>query len=220
MNTSAEVAEWGERWLKEWLSDRPKQDRETDEWVANNWRSVDLQGVMRWWQEDNRASFERYEVDHEVGDLLGLYRWTRNGLAVWRMYRAYRDAGLPVHEKILEKLDQWAARLERARGADAVAAAIEMTTKRGGATGAAALKKAERCRSVASDVHLYTTFWGDRSLSPMEAYARVAKERRMTPGAVKALWQRWQAETRQASTSTVDEAMRRMINREPGTETG
>jgi hypothetical protein len=224
MDSSAEVAEWGERWLQQWLAQRPPQDRERDEWVAGNWREVDLEGVMHWWAEDRRANFERYKVNHEVGNLLGLYKVTRNGLAVWRMYRAFRSGAVPLPEWLLKEFDLWAHRLEHARGADAVAAAMEMKTARGGATGAAALKKADRFRRIASQVQLYTTFWGDQSLTLAQAYARVARENRMTVGAVKALWKRWREQVppgtgprgskRSVSSSDLDNAVRKMTGRE------
>jgi hypothetical protein len=219
--TSEAVAAWGEAWLAEWVASGLPQDREQRDGLANLWRKVTLAHVVEEWRKgradpkylESFEAWKRYEVNHSVGNLIGLYKMTLNGLVIWRIYREYREEGLAVPEAILEKFDQWATRLEHASGAPEVAAAIQMTGSKGGAQGAAALKRAEHRRQVASDVHQLLDFYKGR-IRPSEAFSRVARLHRMKVSEVKAVWNRWNKEIREAdrdaTASTTDEVMHRL----------
>jgi hypothetical protein len=83
---------------------------------------------------------------------VALYQFEPNGLLWWKAYRVFRSYGLPVHEEILQKFDEWAERLESASGAKQVAQAIEMSGSRGGAQAAARVHELERRRRVVTEV--------------------------------------------------------------------
>lgn len=199
------LADWADEFLRDWVAEAHPSDRESRQWVADGWRrGVTLEEIMHWWQSDRE--FEHAQVDRRVRDLAGLYRSTLNGLAAWRIYREFRSRALPVPEFVLVKFDDWASKLEGASGATEVAAAIGLAVKRGGAGGAAALRKFERRRAIASEVHQLLTW--NPPLKPEAAYARVASQRGMTKAAVKRLWTEWRrdaAATKRAdSTNSAD----------------
>jgi len=180
------VAQWGERWLTEWVADAPAQDRESRQWIADGWRrGVTLNDVIGWWRDD--ARFDEHNAARRAADATLLYEATRNGMAMWRLYRAARSEAQAIPEAVLAALDRWALRLESARGAQAIARALDLAAPRGGAGGVAALRKAERSRSIAADVHMLLKL----GVKPAAAYRRVASERRMSAGAVKRLWLAW-----------------------------
>ena len=219
--TSEAVAAWGEAWLVEWVTSGLPQDREQRDGLAERWRQVTLAHVVEEWRRgradptylESLEAWNRYEVNRRVGDLVGLYGMTRNGLVIWRVYREYRNEGMAVPEAILAKFDQWASRLERASGAPEVAAAIEMTGGKGGAQGAAALKRAEHKRQVASNVHQLLDLYKER-IRPSEAFSRVARMHGMKVSEVKAVWNRWNKEVQDARRETIAattaEAMHRL----------
>lgn len=192
METSAAVAEWGERWLREWIAEPGLSADESDTraWVAENWRAWSLETWVYWANHERRTfggTVEEWNARHAAGNHATLYPRERNGLLIWRAFAEYRAAGLPVPEPILRKFDEWASRLERASGADDVARAIDMTGPGGGPQGAAHLAKIERARAIVSAVQALTA----RNVSPAAAHARVARERGMTAAAVRMTCNRW-----------------------------
>ncbi len=209
MRDSAEVAEWGERWLCDWIAEPGLSDdeRDTRAWLADGWRAWSLETWAYWANHDRRTwggTVEEMNARHAAWNHAALYPRERNGLLVWRAFAEYRAAGLPVPEAILLKFDEWAARLERVSGAEEVARAVEMTGpgdgRSGGPQGAAHLAKVERARAIVSAVEALTA----RNVSRAAAHARVARERGMTTAAVRmtcARWSRPDGRARQRRTS-------------------
>jgi len=117
-----------------------------------------------------------------------LYRKTKDGLLVWRMYQEFRKAGVPVPEAIMRKLDQFAERLASAGSADEVAEALQMKQKRGGAAGATKTRGAERSRDIVEAVLNAIRFGGK---NPTKAYAEIAERFGTTNKYVKNLYTRW-----------------------------
>lgn len=200
METSAEVAEWGERWLREWIAEPGIGDDErgTREWLAEGWRSWSLEAWVYWANHTRHVtggySWDQFHANHASNNHFRLYQRERNGLLVWRMFREYRELGLPVPEAILGTFDMWAHRLEVASGIKEIAAAIEMTGPGGGPQGAAHLRKVERQREIVSEVEqLKRVFAG---MSTAEAQRRVARRKGLTVAAVRAACTRWRAGTR------------------------
>ena len=126
MDDDAEpVAEWGERWLRDWIDeadlidDENHSERRTREWLAAGWRSWSLETVMSraGWFEPTAAALVEACMRREVESEVDLYRGTLHALPVWRLFRSYRSEGRPVPEFVLAKFDQWAERLARLHGA-------------------------------------------------------------------------------------------------------
>lgn len=193
METSAEVAEWGEQWLSNWIAEPglAPDERETREWLAEGWRQWTLEswvGSAHEWQRISGGyAHDEFSANHEANNHYLLYLRERSGLLVWRMFGEYRRRGLPVPEAVLGKFDEWADRLERASGVKEIASAIEMTGEGGGPQGAAHLRKVERQRYIASDVHRLHKL----GLTLTAAQRRVATDRGMTLAAVRSAWLRW-----------------------------
>lgn len=195
--TSADVAEWGERWLSAWIDEATTPDeRETRQWLAAGWHAWSLETWLQVMKLERSAyngkEHSEYTAEFQAMQHVRLYWREQVGLLVWRAYREYRARGEPVPEFILAKFDQWAARLEDASGEAAVSAAIEMSGARRGPQGAALLSKVERQRRIVSDVALLTS----HGVSQTKAQRRVAKAKGLTLGAVKMACSRWEAKTR------------------------
>jgi hypothetical protein len=138
VETSAEVAVWGERWLSDFVNDPAirAEERETREWLASHWRQWSLEAWINSAYQMQRVwggwPHDEFNANHAANNHWFLYRRERNGLLIWRMYAEYREAGLPVPEPILQHFDEWWRRLERASGMKEIAEAIEMTGPKGG----------------------------------------------------------------------------------------
>jgi len=195
MESSAEVAEWGEQWLRDWIAEPgiPDDERSTREWLADGWRKWTLDEWVHSANRDRLATggyqWDQFMANHAAGNHLSLYRREASGLLVWRMFSEYRRRGLQVPEHILGKFDAWAGKLEKASGIKGIAAAIEMTGNGGGPQGAAHLRKVERQRRIVSDVQQLVAL----GLGVAEAKRRVAAERQLSFGAVHSAWNRWQS---------------------------
>lgn len=154
METSADVAEWGEAWLAEYVAGNHGGDNDPElrKWIAGNWANWSLEDWTRAATEE-RAFFggmtcDEFNCNGAVRRELALFARTGNGLHVWRAYGWFRHFGLPIPEWLLSTFDEWWRRLEKASGAPAIAAAIDMSGKKGGPQGAALGKVCKtRCRS-------------------------------------------------------------------------
>ncbi|MBL8352644.1 MAG: hypothetical protein JNL87_20295 [Burkholderiaceae bacterium] len=197
MQSSAEVAKWGEQWLQDWIAEPgiPDHERETRGWLAEGWREWSLESWVYWATHDRHMtgghSWDEFEANHESNNHFRLYRRERSGLLVWRMFSEYRERGLPVPEAILSTFDVWARRLEVASGIKDIAAAIEMTGPGGGPQGAAHLRKVERQREIVSEVEQLKGLGA--GMTSAEAQRRVAKRKGLTVAAVRAACTRWSA---------------------------
>lgn len=142
---------------------------------------------------DGGHPLDEHNLRRRVMNQLVLYARERNGLLIWRAYRVCRASGARVPESILAKFDEWAARLESASGARAIAQVIEMTGPRGGPQGAKHLLKVERQRHIVSAVAFYMALGMTRA----NAQQRAADELRLTVAAVKSACARWATGTKQ-----------------------
>jgi hypothetical protein len=201
METSAEVADWGEQWVRSWVED-PSVPVDERERRAGIWRTLTLEEVMHsWHRSDERQIYggqtaEEFDVNHAAGNHAALYRRERNGLLVWQAYMEYRDAGMPVPEAILEKFDEWARALHRAPTSKEVAAAIDMLPKGDGNSAVRNWARIERNRDIVRRVAQLVDLYGKR-VSARDACRRVAQDYDdMTPGAVWQLWKNWRKKTR------------------------
>jgi hypothetical protein len=209
MQTSADVAAWGEQWLADFVNEPGLSDdeRERREWLASHWRAWSLESWLSSAYQTQRIfgrPFDEFTANNAANDHWRLYRRERNGLLIWRMYAEYREAGLPVPEPILRHFDEWARRLERASGTKEIAAAIEMTGPKGGPQGAAHLRKVEAQRDVVSEVEFLVSI----GCPVAEAIRRAAKSHHRSEAAVKALYQRWKARPRRRRQASESPAMR------------
>jgi hypothetical protein len=213
VETSAEVAVWGERWLSDFVNDPAirAEERETREWLASHWRQWSLEAWINSAYQMQRVwggrPHDEFNANHAANNHWFLYRRERNGLLIWRMYAEYREAGLPVPEPILQHFDEWWRRLERASGMKEIAEAIEMTGPKGGPQGAAHLRKVEAQREIVTSVVRLI----ELGCTPSDAMRRAAKEHRRTVAAVKSAYLRWKAplrKRRQAKESPEARALR------------
>lgn len=175
---------WAERWLRQYVESAPAADRESRAAVADGFRSgrYTLDDVVRGWVDERQ--FDAEHADHHARVLLALYRHTRgNALAVWRMFQVYRSAGLAVPEFVLQKLDRWAAALERAsgKGPAEIARALGLTVRGGGASGRAALDKAYAKLDRLTTIQRLAS----AGLEPKDIDRLVARDHRCTIGAAK-----------------------------------
>ena len=192
MQTSEQVAAWGEQWLQDWIADPgiSEHDREVRVWLAEGWREWSLEKWANHLRDDERlfgCTVDEFNTHSAANAHAALYRREGNGLLIWRMFAEYRHGGLPVPEFILEKFDEWAAALDRASGVSSIARAIEMTSPRGGPQGALHLNKVERQRAIVSQVMVLIK----HGMKPSAARQRVASEKRLTVAAVKSACDRW-----------------------------
>lgn len=215
MDTSQEVADWGERWLAEWVRQAGSSDeRETRKWLATHWRDWSLEKWAYWTNHDRLThggkSFDEFQAAHAAHNQLATYLWDRNGLFVWRAYREYRLRGQPIPEIILAKLDQFADRLEAARTQREVASALEIDVMAQGYKRRSLQAQADarsRFLDIISDVQRYLDHPHRRG--PKErVYERVAQERNMTKDAVKKLYHRWASLKKASPRSAVSSVFR------------
>lgn len=195
METSAEVAAWGEQWAHDFVENGgPPQDREQREWLIDGWRLWTLETWAHCKQEERRLSggmdHDEFNATFAANNHLRLYPRERIGLLVWRAYSEYRHAGLPVPEDILTKLDQWAQRLESAHNAEAVAQAIDMGSRGYGGSAVKHLNKVEATRHIVSEVAQLLNLRRGR-ISNEEVFRQVARRHGKSSGNVKKMWQRW-----------------------------
>lgn len=216
MQTSAEVADWGEQWLQDWIAEPgiPDDERETRMWLAEGWREWNLRSWVYWANQGAaKIGGDLVTANHASNNHFRLYQRERNGLLVWRMFREYRQRGLPVPEAILGTFDLWADRLERASGVKDIAAAIEMTGTGGGPQGAAHLLKVERQRRIVSAVEQLKGLGA--GMPSAEAQRRVAKRMGLTVAAVRAACTRWWGShrTREKSRTNAEPDSVRLLRR-------
>lgn len=123
-----------------------------------------------------------------------LFRATGNALIAWQMFALYRRAGLPIPEDVLRMLDRFGEALQTASGPKEIAQALGMTGDKGGAQGAAALAKAKRHLHLVTDVAIRMehdkTLPAGRRWGPERIFAQVARDKKLSVGAVRAAWRR------------------------------
>ena len=135
---------------------------------------------------------DRFHAAHHAANHISLYLRELNGLLIWRAYREYRARGVPVPENILEKFDQWGARLEAVANQRQACEALELNVGTGYVKSGAGtlLNDKERIRAIVSAADQMIQRKRPR-ITKEEAYRRVAAEFGVTPGAVKKAYQRW-----------------------------
>jgi hypothetical protein len=102
-------------------------------------------------KSDLPALKRRERAPLDAGNSLRSYLRSGHPLFVWRAYATYRAAGLLVPENILEKLDQWASRLELAESKEAILDALEVRLPAGQArTASLARAQLDKERIVAT----------------------------------------------------------------------
>lgn len=222
-----EGKQWGafaEFVLEPGLSDDERQRRK---YIVGQWqeRPPTLQTVTQeWWSQDQRAlnlwcdrPDDLFRANREAWDHLSLYLREGRGLLIWRAFRAYRRQGLPVPEIILEKLDQWADRLEIANGADEVAEAVEMKGhSKAPGRGPERLRALERKRHIVSRVarmieHNKGIPAPDK-LTITQIYERVALELKHSHGTtdgkhVKKIYREWVRPSKQEPGAGLDKSL-------------
>ena len=112
MTVEAPLFDWAERWLEEWLNEAGSnsQLREEREWLANGWRALTLDAIVREHWHLGRDLVKRGLGAH-VNDELRLYAGVRHALPLWRAFLYLRSKGEPIPEVMLAKFEQWGRRL-------------------------------------------------------------------------------------------------------------
>lgn len=161
--------------------------------------------TQEWWPMDRKVFHlqhdrpeDLFNARNEAGNHLALYLRERDGLQIWRAFRTYRQRGLPVPENILEKLDQWAARLETADSPASIAKAIEMMGDTDSkARGPERRRELERRRLIASRVELARELNEDRPadyrLTEKQIWEGVAQALHESPKRVERIHREWMA---------------------------
>jgi len=134
------------------------------------------------------ADLDKQYDEAEAWGHLRIYVRTRNGWFIWRAFRVFRLAGLPIPEALMVKLDQIAGRLLEAGDHRAIAKALEMTKGVGGPQGRTAAIATINTRAIAQQVNDRIQAGQKKTL----AYERVGKPLRKTEKQVKEIYLRWQ----------------------------
>lgn len=113
-------------------------------------------------------------VDLSASDDYALYKKTRDGALIWKIYRLYRKAGFDVPSYIMEKLDSYADGI--VAGDDALAT-LELKGRR---------FRAENERDI---VLMYHVLRGRHA--PMKAAEMTAKRFKTTVANIKVLYGKW-----------------------------
>ena len=99
------------------------------------------------------SELKKFLVEESAADDYALYEKTGNGVLIWKIYRLYRKAGLPVPDYILDKLDTYADGVMG--GGDAlVALELKKAGAKGGSQGATANSKQEHERDIVLMCHV------------------------------------------------------------------
>ncbi|MBN8508535.1 MAG: hypothetical protein J0L57_07985 [Burkholderiales bacterium] len=115
MEDAESVADWGERWLRDWCNEPGLRDdeRKTRAWLAEGWRSWTLETVLspEGWFHPVIPLLKRTEVDRRVSAELDVYRATLHALPVWRLFLYFRHEAQPVPEFVLAMFEKWGRQL-------------------------------------------------------------------------------------------------------------
>ena len=147
--------------------------------------------------------WQRFTALREGARHWELHRRKPNGAHVFAAFLECRRAGVEVPEAVMRQLDAYAEALLEASGTDAIAAAIQMTGT-GGAAGATKARELEAARDVVEYVahRLPPALGGMREGSAETLAAAIgaaAHHFGRTEGAVKALWNRWRSDAKDAN---------------------
>lgn len=127
----------------------------------------------------------QFMVAESAADDYALYKKTGNGVLIWKIYRLYRKAGLPVPDYILDKLDNYAEGV--IAGGDAlVALELKKAGTKGGSQGATANSKQEHERDIVFMCRALRT-----RHPPERAYAMTAASFKTTYQVVKNTYLKW-----------------------------
>lgn len=114
------------------------------------------------------SEFKKFLVEESAADDYALYQKTGNGVLIWKIYRLYRKAGLPMPDYILDKLDSYADGV--LAGGDAlVALELKKPKTKGGSQGATANGKQEHERDIVLMCHVLRQYHTPTKANKMTA---------------------------------------------------
>jgi len=138
-----------------------------------------------------RAARE-FNVKQGADSLRRQFAFDQNGLILWRLYSLYRRADLPIPDDVLALFDRFAQGLEAASGPDEIARVLMMSGGKGGAQGAARLRRSTgrlaRLQHIIAVMKHQALMPRSAQLNQSLVFERVAAERGQSVAAIKKAW--------------------------------
>ena len=140
---------------------------------------------------------KQFLADESAADDYALYKKTRNGVLIWKIYRLHRKLGLPVPDYVLDKLDSYADGL-MAGGDALISLELKKPNAKGGRQGLSANTEQEHERDIVLMCHVLRQYH-----TPTKATKMTADHFGTSEQVIKNTYSKW-TKCAQAETKTQD----------------